>query len=150
MPFAGSALNALAVLPVAPEGCGEIEASRAEGPPLLAFGSVGEVLPTVAASSGPQAASANDASATSALMRKEERGSPFIRASRIQRHTTHDGSLKKAGRRWKRSLKSNEEIIVKRLPRKRNALKYPLSERHQKAKRNTEVIVKSRFKAIRH
>jgi hypothetical protein len=36
----------------------------------------------------------------------------------------------KAGRRWKRSLKSNEEIIVKRLPRKRNTLKYFLLERH--------------------
>jgi hypothetical protein len=75
----------LAVLPVTCEGSGdagiETDALSAEGAPLLTCAAAGGELPTVAASSGPQAASANDASATTALTRKEERGSPFIRAS---------------------------------------------------------------------
>ena len=55
--------------------------------------------------------------------------------------STDDGLHGRAGRRWKRSLKSNEEVIVKRLTRERNTLKYYLSESYQKAKRNTKVIV---------
>ena len=48
----------------------------------------------------------------------------------VPAESTDDGLPGKAGRRWKRSLKSNEELIVKRLTRKRNTLKYFLSESH--------------------
>jgi len=59
----------------------------------------------------------------------------------VPAESTDDGLHGRAGRRWKRSLKSNEEVIVKRLTRERNTLKYSLSESYQKAKRNTKVIV---------
>ena len=72
MPLACGVLNALAGLPVVEDG-GVNAGSDAEGAAGLACDAVGVALLTVAASSAPHAASANDASATIALTRKEER-----------------------------------------------------------------------------
>ncbi|ALL66614.1 hypothetical protein K788_0005764 [Paraburkholderia caribensis MBA4] len=71
MPLASGVLNALAGLPVAEDGGGD-PGNEAEGAAVLACDAVGVALLTVAASSAPHAASANDASATIALTRKEE------------------------------------------------------------------------------
>jgi len=67
----------------------------------------------------------NDCAHTQGRERKSVHSSIQVPAE-----STDDGLPRKAGRRWKRSLKSNEEIIVKRLPRKRNTLKYFLLESH--------------------
>jgi hypothetical protein len=95
MPLAAGVLNALAELPVVEDGSGNPD-GEAEGAAVLACDVPGVELLTVAASSAPHAARANDASATIALTRKEERGSPFIRASRFQRNrpmTAYPGRL---------------------------------------------------------
>lgn len=128
MPLAAGVLNALAELPVVGDGCGNPD-GEAEGAAVLACDAPGVELPTVAASSAPHAARANDASTTIALTRKEERESVHS-SVQVPAESTDDGLPGKAGRRWKRSLKSNEELIVKRLTRKRNTLKYFLSESH--------------------
>ncbi|CAG9260431.1 hypothetical protein PCAR4_50043 [Paraburkholderia caribensis] len=99
MLFAAGVLKVLAELPAVEGGIASPD-GEAEGAPVLACDAAGVELLTVAASSAPHAARTNDASATITLTRKEERESPFIRASRFQRNrpmTACRGRLAVAG-----------------------------------------------------